>query len=150
MSKKNRRKTPKTAAGNNTDNTGYDTSNTNPAEKNSNMAFSFGDPETILKGQLNDYVGTQLIDNGEYYQPPVSNTGIARLLRANAFHGPILEFKTNMVMRGFQPSEILPRRVMHSATTDYNVFSNCYFQRIRNYAGETTGFVICLLLICVG
>ncbi len=144
MSRKNRRKAKNMATGFNTSNTGINTtdtkmntSNTIPVSKTGSTAFSFGDPEAVLKGQMNDYIGTQLIDNGQYYQPPVSLSGMTRLLRANAFHGPILEFKTNMVMRGFRASPILSRRVMHAAATDYVVFANCYFQRIRDFAGTT-------------
>ena len=113
-----------------------------PAEQTENRpveAFTFGDPEPVLDGYINDYGGVFLDHNGEYYQPPVSLIGLARLLRANAYHGPILEFKTNIVMRGFQGSTVLNRRVMHAAATDYNVFLNCYFQRIRNGYGETVG-----------
>ena len=106
-------------------------------EEEKAMAFSFGDPEPALDRHLNDYVGSQLTDNGEYYMPPVSLQGLARLLRSNAFHGPILEFKTNLVMRGFQPSAVMSRRVMHAIATDYNVFTNAYFQRIRNGMGDT-------------
>ncbi len=112
-------------------------SNTEPEAQESVSAFSFGEPEPVLDGYLNDYMAQGLIDNGEYYQPPVSLKGLARLLRANAYHGPILEFKTNVVMRGFIGNQILPRRVMYAAVTDYNVFSNCYFQRVRNGYGET-------------
>ena len=101
------------------------------------MSFSFGNPESVMDGHINDYTGLWLDHNGDYYFPPVSLTGLARLLRANAYHGPIIEFKTNLVMRGFKGSEILPRRVMYTCAMDYNVFSNCYIQRIRNGIGET-------------
>ncbi|MET4706718.1 phage portal protein [Endozoicomonas lisbonensis] len=98
----------------------------------------FGEPEAVLKSQLNDYVGSQLVHNGSYYEPPVSLQGLARLLMANAYHGPILEFKTMQVMLGFNPSPMLSRRHMYAAVTDFNVFKNCYFQRFRNGMGEAT------------
>jgi PBSX family phage portal protein len=99
-------------------------------------AFTFGDPEPVLTGYLNDFLGVWLVDNGQYYTPPVSLTGMARLLRANAYHGPLIEFKTNMVMRGFQASPILSRREMYALATDYNVFANGYLQLVRNWFGE--------------
>lgn len=100
-------------------------------------AFSFGDPEAVLSGQhMYDELGVWLLDNGRYYSPPVSLRGLAKLLKANAYHGPILEFKTNMVMRGFQGGAALKRREMKRATFDYNVFSNCYFKVFRNFAGK--------------
>ncbi|AMO55976.1 phage portal protein [Endozoicomonas montiporae] len=148
MSRKNTRRGRKNKQTVNTSNTEYDTNNTDCNSDNTEQlphnpemgdvsAFTFGDPEPVLDGHFNDYAGVFLDHNGEYYQPPVSLQGLARLLRANAYHGPILEFKTNVVMRGFEGSEVLKRRVMYAAATDYNVFLNCYFQRIRNGFGET-------------
>ncbi|WP_419787327.1 phage portal protein [Pseudodesulfovibrio sp.] len=100
------------------------------------MMLSFGDPEPILDGVIYDYLGTWLIDNGRYYDTPVPLKGLARLLRANAYHGPAIEFKTNQVMRKFQASRAVARPAMHAAATDFNVFANAYFQKIRNYLGE--------------
>lgn len=103
------------------------------------QAFSFGDPESVLGNAIYDNLGSWLLDNGQYYQPPVPLRGLARLLRANAYHGPILEFKTNVVMRGFQPSPALARRTMHAMATDYMVFANAYLRKIHNWYGETIG-----------
>ena len=101
------------------------------------LAFSFGDPEPVLGGALYEYLGVWLLDNGRYYATPVPWPGLARLLRANAYHGPILEFKTNMAMRGFRPSAALTRRDMHAVATDYTVFANAYLLLSRNWLGET-------------
>jgi len=106
---------------------------------NTALCFSFGDPEPALAGQMLDGLGVWLLDNGQYYQSPVPWRGLARLLRANAYHGPIIEFKTNMVMRGFVPSPAVSRRAMHAAATDYHVFANAYMQTIRNFYGEVIG-----------
>lgn len=102
-------------------------------------AFSFGDPEPVLQGTLYDNLGVWLLDNGTYYQTPVPLRGLARLLRANAYHGPLLEFKTNVVMRGFQGSAALTRSVMRAMATDYMVFSNAYAKVQRNWYGEAVG-----------
>lgn len=98
--------------------------------------FSFGDPEPALSGQIMDGLGVWLLDNGQYFQPPVPWRGLARLLRANAYHGPIIEFKTNVVMRGFIGSTAISRRTMHAAATDYQVFANAYLQKVQNFYGE--------------
>ena len=98
--------------------------------------FKFGDPETVLSTALTEHLGIWLLDNGRYYSTPVPWHGLAKLLRANAYHGPILEFKTRMVMRGFKGSNALKRRDMLSAATDYNVFANSYFKKIKNFLGE--------------
>ena len=98
--------------------------------------FKFGDPQPVLAANITEHLGVWLLDNGRYYSTPVPWHGLARLLRANAFHGPILEFKTLLVMRGFRGSRILDRKNMYAAATDYNVFSNSYFQLVRNFLGE--------------
>ena len=100
------------------------------------LAFCFGDPEPVLSGAVYEYLGVWLLDNGRYYATPVPWSGLARLLRANAYHGPILEFKTNMAMRGFRASAALTRRDMHAVATDYMVFANAYLLLSRNWLGE--------------
>jgi PBSX family phage portal protein len=102
-------------------------------------AFSFGDPEPVLGGRLTDYVGVWLLDNGQYYSPPVSWSGLAKLWGANAYHGPLLEFKTNMILRAFKPSLACPLSQMQPFTTDFVTFMNAYFQRIKNFMGEVIG-----------
>ena len=101
------------------------------------MAFTFGDPEPILDGhRITDYVGIWLLDNGQYYAPPVSWSGLARLRGANAYHGPLLEFKTNMILGSFHASPACPVSEMNPFTTDYVMFMNAYFQKIKNFMGE--------------
>jgi len=110
----------------------------NLKEQNSKAieAFSFGDPEPVLNGRLTDYVGVWLLDNGSYYSPPVSLSGLAGLRGANAYHGPLLEFKANMILRAFNSTRCVPLSEMHAFTTDFVIFMNAYFQKVRNYLGE--------------
>ncbi|WP_216636838.1 phage portal protein [Endozoicomonas ascidiicola] len=141
MSRKNRRKAGKKASAfnanknikNEINDSGSDASNA----PSGSMTFSFfGQPESVLKGAVSDAMGSHLDPDEGFYHPPTPLAGLARLLRANAFHGPILEFKTNMVMRGFVPSPMVSRRVMHAVATDFNVFLNGYFQLVRDYSGD--------------
>ncbi|MBI9080284.1 MAG: phage portal protein [Pseudodesulfovibrio sp.] len=103
------------------------------------MVFTFGDPEPVLDGAIYDNLGIWLIDNGRYYNTPVPFAGLSRLLRANPYHGPAIEFKTMQIMRGFKPSRVLTRMAMNAATTDYNVFLNAFFQKSFNSFGEVVG-----------
>jgi len=100
------------------------------------LAFSFGDPETILKGELSQYLGVYLIDNGQYYQTPIPWVGLARIRGANDYHWPTLEFKVNMVLRGFSGSAALSRTIFRKVATDYMVFANAYLQRRYNLFGQ--------------
>ncbi len=103
---------------------------------NESMAFTFGDPEPVLDGNLTDYLGVFLLDNGTYYSPPVSLSGLARLRGANAYHAPLLEFKTNMIIKTFNESPAVPYKEIYPFTTDYVIFMNAYFQKIKNLLGE--------------
>lgn len=107
------------------------------SESSGPLKFRFGDPEPVLDGShIYDYAGVDLLDNGQYYMPPVPLSGMARLLRANAYHGPLIEFKVNMLTRDFIGCSALGMRDFQPAVTDYNVFANAYFQKIYNYYGQ--------------
>lgn len=98
--------------------------------------FKLGDPEEVLNNGWTDYLGTWLLDNGQYYMPPVSLAGLAKLRGANAYHWPAMEFKVNNVMHGFIPSRMLSRYDFLAAATDYVTFCNCYLQKICNIFGH--------------
>jgi PBSX family phage portal protein len=106
------------------------------AEQEESMAFSFGDPEPVVNGSITDYLGVFLLDNGSYYSPPVSLSGLARLRGANAYHGPLLEFKTNMILKDIILSPAVPFSEIVPFTTDFVTFCNAYFQKIKNLIGE--------------
>ena len=106
-------------------------------DKKRSMAFSFGEPESVLSNNLADYLGVFLQENGEYYEPPVSLSGLGKLLRANAHHGAILPFKRNLLVKNFVPSLGLSRQTLLRAGLDYLVFGMAYFQNITNAFGQT-------------
>jgi len=98
--------------------------------------FEFGDPEPILTNNPIDYLGTFLDVHGEYYRPPVSLTGLANLMSANAHHGPILHFKKNMVLKWLTPSRLATYATIQKAALDYFVTGNMYFQKFYNGLGR--------------
>jgi len=106
------------------------------AKQEESMAFSFGDPEPVINGSITDYLGVFLLDNGSYYSPPVSLSGLARLRGANAYHGPLLEFKTNMILKDIILSPAVPFSEILPFTTDFVTFCNAYFQKVKNLIGE--------------
>lgn len=103
------------------------------------LAFSFGDPEPVL-GSATDYLGTFLDIGGDYYRPPVSLTGLADLMSANAYHGPIIHFKKNMIMKWFDPppSKLLSRQDMYALALNFTATGNGYLQRLTNRFGKLT------------
>ena len=49
------------------------------------MYFTFGDPEEVQQGRLLDYLGVFPEGGGEYYIPPLSLAGLAKMKRAKAY-----------------------------------------------------------------
>ncbi|WP_338112786.1 hypothetical protein [Zooshikella ganghwensis] len=99
--------------------------------------FSFGDPESVLQDQLQDYLGVFAHHNGDYYEPPVSLAGLAKLLRANPHHSACAGFKRNMLVKHYVSCDLLSRQELNRACYDFNVFGNCYFKRILNPFKQT-------------
>ena len=109
----------------------------NPAlNTGKSLAFAFGDPEPILTNRLTDYLGVFLDVSNDYFRPPVSLTGLADLMNANAYHGSILHFKKNMIVKWFMPGKLLSTATMKLAALDFEVTGNCYFQKFTDRFGN--------------
>lgn len=98
--------------------------------------FSFGAPESVLASNMGEYLGVFASDDGRIYTPPVSRTGLAKLLRANAHHGTIPRFKRNLLLRDFRASAGCSTQTMGRAALDFMVFGEAYFQRLSNIIGQ--------------
>jgi PBSX family phage portal protein len=85
---------------------------------------------------MGEYLGVFASDDGQIYTPPVSRTGLAKLLRANAHHGTIPRFKRNLLLRDFLPSGGCSAQTMGRAALDFMVFGEAYFQRKANIIGQ--------------
>ncbi|KAB2524866.1 phage portal protein [Pseudomonas sp. GXM4] len=85
---------------------------------------------------MGEYLGVFASDDGQIYTPPVSRTGLAKLLRANAHHGTIPRFKRNLLLRDFIPSGGCSAQTMGRAALDFMVFGEGYFLRKRNVLGQ--------------
>ncbi|MGH1374412.1 MAG: phage portal protein [Cellvibrionaceae bacterium] len=100
------------------------------------MAFNFGEPETVLTNSLMENLGLFLNPHGNYWEPPVSQPGLEKLLKANGHHGTIPYFKRNMLCKYFNHSDVLRREDLGKAGFDLDVFGHCYFQKIFNRVGQ--------------
>lgn len=107
-----------------------------PRQQQPMRAFTFGEPEQVLSGNIGEYVGVFPSDDGDIYKPPVSRTGLAKLLRANAHHGAIPKFKRNLLLREFIPSAGCSARTMGCAGLDYMVFGDAFLYCDTNTFGE--------------
>ena len=100
------------------------------------MLFSFGDPEPVLSTNVSDYLGIFTDVMGNYYRPPVDLMGLSNLMNANAYHGPILHFKKNMLCKWYQPTPFLSSHEFKRAALDYVVTGNAYLQKFYNSFGQ--------------
>lgn len=110
--------------------------NQQPASRKPARMFTFGAPESVLADNYAAYLGVFASEDGRLYVPPVSKSGLAKLLRANAHHGAIPKFKRNLLLREFIPGSGLDARTMSRAALDYVVFGEAYLYCRTNVFGE--------------
>lgn len=112
---------------------------TNQQPSNKPFAFKFGDVESALACSPADYLGV-FAGSGNYYEPPISLVGLAKLLRANGNHGAIPPFRRNRLLQYYTSNPVLSDAALGAACIDYDVFGNCYLQKIENVFGEVIQF----------
>lgn len=101
--------------------------------------FKFGDPESVLSNNIADYLGV-FAGSGNYYEPPISLTGLSKILRANGYHCTIPPFRRNRLLQYYITNNVLSDEHLGNASIDFDVFGNCYLQKIFNTFGEVIGF----------
>jgi PBSX family phage portal protein len=114
-----------------------------PAEpkKSNSHVFSFGEPESVLSGNMCDWLGVFADSNGYWYIPPVSLVGLAKTMNANGTHASVLEFKQNQLLASFKDNPMIAHREARTAFKDFEVFDNAYFLAIRNFLGGINRYV---------
>lgn len=103
------------------------------------MAFKLGDIESVLTTSPADYLGV-FLGAGDYYEPPVSLIGLGKILRANGYHCTIPPFRRNRLLQYYKSNDVLSDRDLGAASIDYDVFGNCYFQKIYNAFNHVIGY----------
>lgn len=103
------------------------------------LAFSFGDPESVLNNSPGDYLGVFLSPH-DYYEPPVSLRGLGKILRANGHHCTIPPFRRNRLLQYYKTGSAISDDSLGNASIDYDVFGNCYLQKVFNRFGQAIGY----------
>ncbi|WP_022940115.1 phage portal protein [Psychromonas hadalis] len=99
------------------------------------MMIEFGEPQSVLKSDIMDYVESALVDG--YFEPPVSLEGLAKTLRANAMHSSAIYAKRNMVSATLELIKgKLSKRDCNRWLFDFGVFGNAYLLRVVNGLGD--------------
>lgn len=99
------------------------------------QAFSFGDPTPVLdRRELLDYI--ECLDNGRWYEPPVSFDGLAKTFRSSPHHSSAIFVKRNILTSTFIPHALLSRADFSRFALDYLVFGNAYLERRDSVTGK--------------
>jgi len=98
-------------------------------------AFTFGEPVPVLdKRDILDYV--ECIDNGQWYEPPVSFSGLAKSMRAAVHHSSPIYVKRNILVSTYIPHPLLSRQDFTRFALDYMVFGNAFIEQRRSITGR--------------
>ena len=99
-------------------------------------AFTFGEPVPVLdKREILDYV--ECIDNGQWYEPPISFSGLAKSMRAAVHHSSPIYVKRNILMSTFIPHPLLSRQDFSRFVLDFLVFGNAFLEKHLSVSGKT-------------
>ena len=104
--------------------------------------FKLGDPTPVLASPLVDYLGVcqaYSSDSGNYYTPPVSLHGLAKVMGANAHHGSAIHFKKNLMAAHYQAKTGFGARDFKQVAFEKVLFGQFYLQRVYNVFGEQIG-----------
>ncbi|EHK2835833.1 TPA: phage portal protein [Escherichia coli] len=111
------------------------TQNHTAAPAQSMEAFTFGEPTPVLdRRDILDYV--ECIDNGQWYEPPVSFSGLAKSMRAAVHHSSPIYVKRNILVSTYIPHPLLSRQDFTRFALDYLVFGNAFIEERRGLTGK--------------
>lgn len=98
------------------------------------QAFSFGDPTPVLdRRELLDYI--QCLDNGRWYETPISFDGLGKAFRSSPHHSSAIYVKRNILASTYIPHPLLARSEFARYALDYLVFGNGYLERRDSIGG---------------
>ena len=98
-------------------------------------AFTFGEPAPVLdRRELLDYI--QCLDNGRYYETPISFDGLAKTFRCSPHHSSCIYVKRNILVGTFKPHKMLSRGGFSRLALDYLIFGNGYLERRDSIGGK--------------
>lgn len=91
-------------------------------------AFTFGEPTPVLdRRDILDYV--ECVDNGQWYEPPVSFSGLAKSLRAAVHHSSPIYVKRNILVSTYVSHPLLSQQDFSRFVLDFLVFGNAFIEK---------------------
>lgn len=105
------------------------------ADKVSDLAFTFGDPESVIdRREIFDMF--EVVHNNRWYEPPISLIGLGRAYRMAPHHQSAILLKRNLLTASFVPSRWLSMAEFEKWALDFLVMGNGYAERVDNLAGR--------------
>jgi PBSX family phage portal protein len=98
-------------------------------------AFTFGDPVPVLdRRDIMDYI--ECMDNGRWYEPPISLHGLAKSFRASTHHSSAIYFKANVIASTLIPHPLMSAACMKELALNFLTFGNGYIERRISRTGK--------------
>ncbi|WP_205619472.1 phage portal protein [Ferrimonas senticii] len=107
------------------------------ASDNPVMAFSFGHAEPLLKDSwLTDMAGVNLDLEFNHYVPPIDRKLLYQAANTNAYLGPVLMARRNMVLNAIITNGQLSRGALGPCIHNYLWFGDMALLKLRNNIGQ--------------
>jgi PBSX family phage portal protein len=100
------------------------------------LAFSFGDPESVLDVSDFFYEGVYVGAGQLWYEPPVPFNILAKSYHATAWHGSAIQVKRNILTSLFRSNPYLSREQFGGMVLDLLIYGNLYAEDIRGRGGR--------------
>jgi len=98
-------------------------------------SFTFDDPVAVMdRREILDYI--ECLDNGRWYDPPVSFHGLAKSFRASTHHSSAIYFKANVLASTLEPNALVPAAMVKELALNYLTFGNGYVERRSSITGR--------------
>lgn len=95
--------------------------------------FSFSFSDMAGEHSIFDFVGA--LNNGRYFEMPVSPADLEKLLRSGVHHASAIQAKINILKVTFEPTQHLSRAEFEKFAFNYLVLGNAYLELQRNRFG---------------
>ncbi|HBZ7729797.1 TPA: Presumed portal vertex protein [Klebsiella variicola subsp. variicola] len=98
-------------------------------------AFTFGEPSTVRnRRDILDYA--KCVNNGRWFEPPVSFNGLAKSLRAAVHHSSPIYVKRNILASTFIPHPLLSQHEFSRFAPEFLAFGNAFLALRKNVTGR--------------
>lgn len=84
----------------------------------------------LSQREIFDYL--ESMNNGKWYEPPLSLDGLAKVYRAAVHHGSAIQVKRNILRSCFIPHPKLSLAEFTGIAMDYLIFGNGYIEQVKN------------------